>query len=241
MKNFMYLLLIFSFPTYGQEIKGYLYDSDGRVPNIPVWNVTQNKNTGADSNGYFAIAAEIGDTVLFTSVAYNKYKLVVENEHFKEEIVVVLTYNNLDEVTVNSYNIKFDDFENSDRELMTQIRRDIIKNPTLYEPHKGNIRYLIQNIIGLFGGKDKAKEQQPENGNIVTRDFMYLFEDDIVLNKTFLLEELQIPTDYHNLFMEYLGSKQYSITYLREDKKLDLIQAVYESGKEYKAIINSSH
>src|SRR5690606_27502677 len=125
MKNILYLLLIFSFPIYGQEIKGYLYDSDGRVSNIPVLNVTQNKNTDSDSNGYFAIPAEIGDTVLFTSVAYNKYILVIENKHFEEDIVVILTNNNLDEVVVNSYNIKIKDIDNLDKELLTQIRSDI--------------------------------------------------------------------------------------------------------------------
>lgn len=240
MKKLFYLILILSSQIYGQEIKGYLYDSEGRVSGFPVWNISGNNSAESDVNGHFVISAEVGDTLVFSSVAYNRYILAVEKTHFENEIVVELSYNSLNEVRINSYNIKPVNTEELDSELTKQIRKDIIDNPTLYTPSKGNIGYLITSIIGLFVKKDKVLEQPLDERKLAAKDFTFLFENDRVLNKNFLFKELRIPNEYHDLFMKYLGSKNLSLFYLEEKKRLDLIEAIYRSTREYNASISAS-
>lgn len=234
MRIFLYILFLLSLHTYGQEVQGYLYDSNGRIHNnITLENITQQLNSTSDENGFFKITANIQDTIVFNSILYEEYRLVINRNHLDDNIVIELKNTTLEEVRI--LNNKKIPIEKLDEKLYYSLRQDIIKNPTFYEPHKGNIIYLLQAVRGLLMGKKEVSKTDAPIGKMMNfDDFRNLFEEDDILNKKFLSENLSIPERYHPLFFEFLVSKKINSDLLQENKKLDLIDVVYNAGKEYR-------
>ncbi|PKD19986.1 hypothetical protein APR41_15010 [Salegentibacter salinarum] len=236
MRIFLYILVFISLHTYGQEVQGYLYDSNGRIQNnITLENITQQLNSTSDENGFFKITANIQDTIVFNSILYEEYRLVINRKHLDDNIVIELKNTTLEEVRI--LNNKKIPIEKLDEKLYYSLRQDIIKNPTFYEPHKGNIIYLLQAARGLLmRKKEVSKTDAPISKMMNFDDFRILFAKDDILNKKFLSENLSIPERYHPLFFEFLVSKKIDSNLLQEKKKLDLIDLVYNAGKEYREI-----
>jgi len=230
-KTFFYLFLFICVYAYGQEIEGYTYDDSGRVPGVRISNLTQDKVEVSNPNGYFRVEAFVGDTVHFTSVAYDLYELIVEKKHVEKKIVVELSISTLDEVRITAYRARNIAIEDLDTQLESQIQKDIKRRPNLYRPSKGNIGNIIQSIFDLF-----KKDSKPE---IVTpkflsfEDFEVLFLSDDFFNAEFLTGELNIPEGKNKLFYEFLTLQQLEYVYLQPSYKLDLIDKLYKFSKEF--------
>jgi hypothetical protein len=233
MRNLFYLVFLISTHSFSQQISGYLYDQNGIVPNFPLLNTTQNLFSNSNSEGYFEIKADVGDSIVLKSIAYKTYILEVKTSQIENNIVIELEPDNLDEVMIYSYKTNS---QTLSKKLNNSIKKDISKNPTLYEPSKGNIRYLLDGIIGLFKKDIKSNKQPLEEKKLNTKDFISLFTNDEILNKDFLLE-LKLPEKYHNLFLDFLGSKEVDENYLKKERKLDLINLIYKYSSEYRSKI----
>jgi hypothetical protein len=238
MRIFSYLLIFLSLHTYGQEVKGYLYDSNGRIHNnITVTNITQKLNSTSGENGFFIISANVQDTIVFKSILYEEENLIIERNHLTNNIVIELKNTTLDEVRIRNRNLKKVPIEKLDEKLYYSLQQDILKNPTFYEPHKGNIIYLLQAAKGLLSKKkEPGKTDIPNQRNVSYNELKILFEKDEILNREFLVENLAIPQRYHPLFIDFLVSKSINSNLLQEKKKLDLINLIYNAAKEYKEI-----
>ncbi|MDW5290219.1 hypothetical protein [Formosa sp. PL04] len=235
MKNLFYVIILISPHSYSQQISGYVYDLDGRVPNFPILNTTQNIYSDSNSDGYFEIQADVGDSIVLKSIAYRTYIFEVKTSQIENDIVIELAPDNLDEVMVYGYKTNS---ETLSKNLNKSIKNDIIKNPTLYEPSKGNIGYLVDGLIGSFKKNEKPDKQPLEEKTLSIKDFISLFKTDKILNETFLVEELKLPEKYQNLFFDYLSSKSLSYKYLEKERKLELIDLIYKYNTEYKSKIN---
>jgi hypothetical protein len=230
-KIIFYLLIFSCVYTYGQEIEGYTYDTSGRVPGVRISNLTQDKTEVSNPNAYFRVEAAVGDTVHFSSVAYDVYELVVEEKHLEKKIVVELSISTLDEVRITSYRARNTAIENLDTQLAGQIQKDIKKHPNFYRTSKGNIGNIIQSIFDLF-----RKDSKPETANpsfISFEDFEALFLRDDLFNAEFLTLELHIPEENHDLFYEFLALQQLEYVYLQPSYKLDLIDELYKFSREF--------
>lgn len=232
MKKFFYIIILISTHSYSQQISGYLYDQDGRVPNFPLLNTTQGLYSNSNSDGYFEIPANIGDSIVLKSIAYKTFNFVVNTDQIENEIIIELEPDNLEEVVVYGSNINS---RTLSKNLNESIKKDIDNNPTLYEPSKGNIGYLLHELVGLFKKGEKSEERKLEERKLNTQDFVSLFKKDEFLNEYFLVEELELPEKYHNLFLDYLGSKNLSYTFLEKENKLELIDLIFKYGAEYKS------
>lgn len=221
--------------SYSQQVTGYIYDQEGRVPNFTLQNTTQDLYSNSNSEGFFQIRAVLGDTIVLKSMAYKTYAFEVNKSHLKENIVLELEPDELKEVVVLSSTI---DIKKLNDDLNKEIKNDINNNPTYYAPSKGNIGNLIYSLIGLFKKEGKSEKQSLEERKLSTTNFNFLFKNDEILNCKFLTEELRIPEKYHSLFSDYLDSKELSYTYLEKEKKLELIDLIYKYGKEYQSVIN---
>ncbi|MCP9198853.1 hypothetical protein MKO06_02975 [Gramella sp. GC03-9] len=213
-----------------QEVKGILYDSEGRVADFEIVN----QNTGVQSatgvEGFFAIQAEVGDSLVFNSIQYEKQLLIVEPRHLQETIVVELkkSINALDQVNISSSSGEF----NAEREntaLKKEFVSDRERNWFLYEiPNsKGN---LYDGLVSIF---NKLFPKEPEIRIIELRDFQELFASGETLNYEYLKARLQIPENRYNLFFDYLESKSLNYDLLDESKRLDLIQQINDLAEEY--------
>ncbi|MGA9589713.1 MAG: hypothetical protein WBV11_07790 [Salegentibacter sp.] len=231
------MILLLSTHSYSQHISGYLYDQDGRVPNFPLLNTTQDLYSNSNSDGYFKIQANVGDSIVLKSIAYKTVTFEVNTDQIENEMVIELEPDDLEEVVVYGYNINSRTLSKNFNE---GIKKDIDNNPTLYEPSKGNIGYLLHGLIGLFTRGEESEEQNLEERKLKTHDFISLFKKDEFLNEDFLADELELPEKYHNLFFDYLGSKGISYTFLEKEKKLELIDLILKYSTDFKSTLSSS-
>ena len=230
-KTLFYVFIFSCVYVYGQEVEGYTYDESGRVPGVRISNLTQDRVEVSNPNGYFRVEAAVGDTVHFTSVAYDLYELIVEKKHVEKKIVVELSISTLDEVRIMSYRARNTAIEDLDTQLAGQIQKDIKRHPNLYRPSKGNIGNIFQSIVDLFKKDSKPEIATPRF--LSFEDFEVLFLSDEFFNAEFLTVELNIPDGKYELFYEFLALQQLEYNYLQPSYKLDLIDELYKFGREF--------
>ena len=240
MRLFYYLFLFVSTNIFSQNIQGIVYDSEGVVSNFEILNKTQQLIEKTDERGYFKIEAEIGDSIIFNSMTYEKYILLALQKHFDEQIVVELKIdiNELNQVNLTGSKKKFDPKEYNN-EFTAMIKNDREKHPYHYEKlsPQGNLLGLVGIIYQqLF--KKKPSEKIIEK--ITFDDFKKLFETDILINERFLKEELKIPSELKNIFFDYLDSLSWNAELLSNENKLNLMQKLYESSSEYLISLRSN-
>ena len=232
MNKLLYLLILFSSYAYGQEVSGYLYDSNGRLPDFPLFNSTQNLYSNSNAEGYFTIQARPGDSIVLKSIAYKPYAFKVKSNQLENDVVIELEPEALEEVMVYSYKT---DAKTLSSSLNESIQKDIDNNPTLYEPSKGNIGYLISGLMRLFKKDKKAKQPSTRERYLNAQDWRLLFNNDKLLNTAFLMKELKLPEKYHALFIDYLESKALSYSYLNQERRLELIELLLKYASTYKS------
>jgi len=109
------ILIFFGFKLSAQEsdskIDGRVYSKDANVAATHVLNITRNRGTITDANGFFTISARFNDTLVFSAVQYQKKEVIVNLEMLNGKILEVLledTLIELNEVVVTPYNLTGD-------------------------------------------------------------------------------------------------------------------------------------
>ncbi|WP_179345265.1 hypothetical protein [Winogradskyella ursingii] len=231
----LFLGILLPITANSQIIKAKVYDSETTVKGIRVTNKTQNRVTGTNINGDFSIVAKISDTLTFTSLFHHPKEVVVTEKHFGETIVFELDkiINELEEVQVKA-EPKQPLFtqETYNANLQNLIKEDIKNNPHLYQPagatYGVDFIYLIGQVIKLFKRKDTYKE--PIYAPITYMQLDSLFAKNSFFNERLLTKSLKIPLEKKYLFLEFLEAKQLSSELLKEDKKMDLLEAMVQSS-----------
>ena len=235
MKYLFWLFIICSNTINAQKIAGYVYDSEGVIPNFKIENKSKSFFVETNAEGKFLISANLGDTISFTSIAYNTYEFVVKNLHFEETTVVELTTNSLEEVQLSGGKSFKVPVEQLDDQLLKGIRSDIAKNSLDYRPSHGNLLeaplYLAKLI---FPKKKKTEIAHKVEYNLRFEHFKAFFKEDDLINEEFLMNELLIPQGYHLMFFNFLETENYTSALLKEDQKLEMISKLQESAKEYR-------
>ena len=91
-----------------KTLEGRVYSDDGDVAATHVLNLTTQKATITDGNGFFSIAVKLHDTLVFSAVQYKKKTVVISLSILEsKEIAIGLeeAMTVLDEVTVTPYNL----------------------------------------------------------------------------------------------------------------------------------------
>ena len=237
MRIFIIIILFCIQSVTAQEIRGIIYDSDGTVSDFEIVNLNKAIYSTTNQDGYFTISSDLGDTLVFNSIQFEKQILIVEERHLQETIVVELkkTVNALDEVNINSSNGEFN-VKKENKELKKRILTDLEKNWFIYYPPeaKGNLYDGLVSII------NKLFPKKPEISIIKFSDYQELFASDEILNYEYLNESLGIPENHYNLFFDYLESKSLSYDLLDESKRMDLIQKINYLGSEYITMLESN-
>lgn len=117
MRSNLLLFLIFSSVTVVAQtsefknLEGRVYSDDGDVAATHVFNLTTQRATITDSNGFFTIAVRVFDTLQFSAVQYKKKTIVVTLSIIESTLLSVPledALTELDEVTVTPYNLSGD-------------------------------------------------------------------------------------------------------------------------------------
>ncbi len=96
---------------HNKKLNGKVYSADGDVAATNVLNVTANKGTITDSEGFFAITVHANDTLVFSAVQFKKKEVVVTQELINQGFLNVQledALTELDEVVVTPYNLTGD-------------------------------------------------------------------------------------------------------------------------------------
>ena len=134
-------------------LTGYVFDSETPISNIHVINTSRGNAEVTDINGLFEISVSIGEKLVFSSIQYEKYELIItENIFSSKEITIYLKgfVNELDEVIVtNNYltgNLKFDLLESG---LKEKQNFDDFGIPGFKGVRQEKIRNATQLLLGL--------------------------------------------------------------------------------------------
>ena len=112
----LFLLLLAAMGLQAQEqffnsLKGKIYSKDGDVAATHVLNITSNRFTIADTDGFFEISARLYDTLLFSAVQFKRRQVVVTLQVLEQEFLSVQmedALTELSEVVVRPYNLSGD-------------------------------------------------------------------------------------------------------------------------------------
>ena len=235
MKYLFWLFIIYSSVANAQKISGYVYNSEGIVPNFKVENKSKGFFVETNQDGKFSISASLGDSIRFSSINYDTYSFVVKQKHFEETVVVELKTNSLEEVKLTGGKIFKTPVAQLDDQLLKGIQNDITKNPISYRPSNGNLLEVPRYLAGLlFPKKKKAQITTKATYPLRFEHFEAIFKSDELFNTEFLTNELLIPKKYHNMFFNYLQTKNYTSALLEENQTLDFIERLKESAREYR-------
>ncbi len=105
MKSLVILLSLISFNfgiSQSKELKGIIIAS-GDVEGIHIINKTSRKNTTSNNYGVFDIEVKLNDTLLFSSVQYEKKTVIISSKDIQNELFTITLkdrINELDEVII---------------------------------------------------------------------------------------------------------------------------------------------
>lgn len=237
MRIFLIIILFCIQSVTSQEVRGIIYDSDGRVSDFEIVSLSSAIHSTTNQEGYFTISSDLGDTLVFNAIQFEKQILIVEQKHLQETIVIELrkTVNALDQVNISSSTRKFN-VKKANTELKKEFLTDIERNWFLYYPpnSKGNLFDGLESII------NKLFPTKPEIRIIELSDYQELFSSDETLNFEYLKNSLEISENHYNLFLDYLESKSLNYDLLDKSRRLDLIQKINHISEEYIIMLNSN-
>jgi len=236
LRIFIILILICIQSVTAQQVTGIVYESDERVSDFEIVNMNSGISSTTNQEGNFSISSDIGDTLVFTSIQFEKQILIVEETHLQKTLVIELKriVNILDQVNISSSSKEFN-VKTANKELKKTFVTDLEKNWFIYYPPnpKGNL------LAGFLPENKKSIPKKSEIRIIHLSDYIELFTSDETLNCEYLKNSLKIPENRCNLFFDYLESKALNYELLDPSRRLDLIQKIYEASEEYIVIIES--
>ncbi|TPV32350.1 hypothetical protein FJ651_12350 [Paucihalobacter ruber] len=237
------VVVIICFHLNAQTVSGIIYDEDEALVAVKITNKSQNIMVLSNTDGTFSIPAKLKDSLQFQSSFHLLKTFVVSEKHFVEDLVIELkkSEETLGEVYLeNEAKVKFFE-EKYSATLSEQIANDIKNNSENYSAAaSGNMDFIaiFGMVAKLFKGK-KTKDKDTIN-YLDAKQFKVFFEEDKFFNHDFLLKDLNIGSEYHELFFDYLETKAISSQLLEENEQINLIALFLDYSKEFKTIIAES-
>jgi len=109
LKIYFYFLLILPLISFGQEkyMKGQIYADSLDTYQINIINITQEIGQVSTTKGTYNIKAEVGDSILFTSLQHKTYTIKIEDSNLRTNtsIFLEMQINELEEVTILQYDL----------------------------------------------------------------------------------------------------------------------------------------
>ncbi len=239
---------------YSQEIitlHGKIIVDELQPDAIHILNQTQNLGVISNQDGFFAIRAKQGDTLVVSSIQFALQKHIVQQKDLdadRLEIILDIAVNELEEVRISQYS------------LTGRLEDDILNIPTHTEHLPfWNAAELKQMGVGAFDDG-----QSPVN-NLVLRNEMSTTAVDFmaigkriggvfknknkrkirevpsiltdVYSQEFFIEGLKIPeAEYYN-FLEYLNEQPGIMLALRSPDKLKTLEYIIEKSQRFRSIL----
>jgi len=165
-----------------KNLEGTVVSKSEDIAGVHVINLTNEKATITNSNGFFSILASVNDTLMFSAVQYKKvYSIVSQNTLLQDNFIVYLRdeITELDEVILDQRTIvtaKSLGLPNADVEILPQSER------LLYEADHGKLFPTIlslnfNKLLNRITGRTKmlkarvARDQQYERSQEIRNSY----------------------------------------------------------------------
>lgn len=241
MKQFYILVFIcLSAISNAQTIKGFVYDAETTVKGARLINSTENTLNYSNDKGYFELKAKPSDTLLVFSYFHIQKIMVVTPEMFEDEIVIELKKitNQLDEIElVNQKNKTFDSINvqtTTAKQGQIAFKKRVFGSGQNYQPTLDVI-----GLIGAIGKLFKRKNKLPQIRLIEADDLLSLFESSSFFNENLLLQQLNIPKDYHYLYFEYCSAQNINYNLIAAKKDVELLDLLNTYSLEFLELLET--
>ena len=230
--QFIILLLVqvaFGQTNNTKEIRGKITSDSVAVDRINVVNVSTEKATFSDANGFFTILVKEGDILVFTAVNLEALRRKITKQDLVEEVITVQMIPKsiiLKEVIVNESSITAESlgiipygqkkYTPSERKLYTATSG-------------GGIDGLLNTISGR---KAMLKKEI-----IVEKKEQLLARIDVLFEDKYYTETLRIPSDYIKGFQYYCVDDGAFANALRDKNKTLVMYLIVKLAENYNEII----
>lgn len=244
MRIIIFFLCTLSGQVYCQTdtFQGHIRADSLTAFTVNIINLNQSTGTTNDDNGYFEINASAGDTLLFSSIQYQRYQQVVTKIDLSRAfniIVLIPAVQSMNPITVRSS--MFSGYLTDDLDAiplnpvltddMLGIVRTFRKQPTPIERKIYTARSGILDLpINLINGKLKLLRwvKQIESFEAL----LTKAENGFGIN--FFTKQLDIPALYVSDFIRYCADDPAFEALIGENDKLTLIEFYREKVQPYK-------
>lgn len=208
-------------------MEGQIFADSVETYQVNIININQEIGSISNQEGKYKIRANIGDSILFTSLQHKTCTLRVEGRNLKAKtsIFLELEINELPEVTINQYQLSGDLSSDIDqvkvnfvdqRQFGFGVPRQLEKiDREIYSASTGMLTPLIYAITGeaKMLRKRKANAIIQSNKNRVLRN----------VSADFITKDLNIPRIYVDDFAYFCAEDEQTMTTLEKNDPLALI------------------
>ncbi len=245
MKPFAYALLalfIFTAPVSCAQdrcpVNGKVSSNFDELEGIYVINRSTEATVFTKRGGYFSIPATVNDTLLFSSIQFTAKEVVVKQEHFGSDLLIVPIepmHRQLTEVIINDYS------------HINSVRLGLVPaNQKKYTPAERRLATASQfkmNPLGLdpifnaFSGRTAMlrKAAETEKKETLIDKIYYLYSEDDIVAK------LKIPVEYVRGFLFYVVENKY-LTKAIDEKNHEMARFMMSGlATKYLSLLNNDH
>ena len=215
---FFFSFLMFALASWSQEnsrkaCKGKIIAGISNASDINIVNVQTEKYTVSDTDGYFSIPVQAGDTLMFSAVQFNALKMIVKQEDLQKEVlfvkmepvvnqlseVVVVQYKNINAVALGIIPAGVKSYTPAERRLKAGTKGFLAVDP------------LLNAISGRAA--QLKRDFATEKKEFWLERIRELYEDALFIN------ELKIPSDFVKAFQYYIVEDKHFTDVLDSNKK----------------------
>lgn len=247
-KIVFFFLFCISFDGFSQNfIEGRVISyKDNLNDEIIISNITSKKKKISGENGFFNIEASLNDTISFFSPSCIEKKIVVDNNSLRDFIIVELSdkVDTLSEVIIYGSKNKLTkyDLEKLNSNLKEQVRYDMVNNPEKYIKQKtfygGVDLFALPNLIFKRNKKKRRVKSQERKKLLTFEDLKNILEQENIISKQFIIEDLRIKENQINSFLFFVADKRIFVNkdlkdlnyFLLFDKMIGLSEEYKNSG-----------
>jgi hypothetical protein len=235
------LVLFFAPEAWAQEnmrkeLKGKITSDISGLEDIYVVNRQTEKFTATGAGGYFSIAAQPGDTLMFSSIQFKGKQVVLQPQDFGAELFFVrleAMIHPLDEVKISRYNeinaVTLGIIP-ANQKKFTPAERKLAAADGSRNQYGTNTQISFDGILNGISGKTAMlrKEVEIERKETIMKRIEDLFEE------KFFTDQLKIPAIYVKGFLYYIVENNRFTAALDGKNKTMLSFALAELAVKYK-------
>ena len=232
-------------------ITGKLFSISDSVNDVHIINLNNLSGTISNDNGEFEIIVQQNDTLLFSSLPYEKIKIVITKNHIflkKMEVQLIPFVNKLEEVFLHGLTGNLNvDLEKKPKDTIPKhnfvLKKSDFNKILPPDKHGFNkapnaVKLTDPNYIegmGISTGPDKRLEAKLKRELKRKKDFPIKIKKDLGIN--YFINNLKIPEEKINHFLAYCEYKNIIEEY-NKNNLLEVIKILREQSITYHEIEN---